>query len=116
MALHFESFVAKSERKHSIALYPKCCFHILCRHDIIKIGIVVARPCIIHPSGILYCAIKVGNIYRPTKHQVLKQVSHAGQLGRFVASTHIIHYVKCHHCSGTIVVMHYPQPIVEGEC
>ena len=42
--------------------------HILCRNDIIKIGIIVARPRIVHPSGILDCAIKVGDVYRSTKH------------------------------------------------
>ncbi len=68
----------------------KCCLDINGRHYGVEISEIIGGPGIIDTTGVLYGTVKIGHIGRPSKHEMFKEMSHAGARRTFVARTGIV--------------------------
>ena len=77
----------------------------MARKGDVVIGDIVVCPCVVFSTGILYRRVIVGHIDGTSEHKMLKQVSKSCMFGVFIACTHIIEDIQCHHLSGVILRM-----------
>ena len=90
LALHFKSLVGKCERLHAVAFKPERSLDIMCRHYVVEVGEVTVGPGIVCASGRFKRFVELRYVFRPSEHQMLKQVRHSGMVRLLVAASHII--------------------------
>ena len=88
--LYLQAPFAKVKTQHPVGFQPKAGFYVLTRYSEVVIGYIIIRPGIILSTRQLKRHVIIGNIHRPSEHQVFEQMGKAGMLGIFVASSHII--------------------------
>ena len=88
--LYLQTPFAKIKTQHPVGFQPKAGFYILTRYSEVVIGYIIIRPGIILSTRQLKRHIIIGNIHRPSEHQVFEQMGKTGMFGIFVASSHII--------------------------
>ncbi len=90
LTLHFEGFVAECEPLHAVAFEPESGFGVMCGHYVVEVGVVAVGPGVVGAACVFKRFVKLGHVFRASKHQVLEKVGHTGALGAFVTTSYII--------------------------
>ena len=79
--LHGQRLGRKGEAEHAVGLQPEGGLYIVCGSNRVVIGHIVAGPGIVLTPGLLQRSIEIGDMHRPTEHEVLEQMGKSGARG-----------------------------------
>ena len=72
------------------------------------VGDVVAGKSIVASTGLFHDLVVLGNMHRPAKHQVFKEVRESGFIRLFIARTDIVQDVQDDRLAVRILMVDYP--------